>query len=184
MPTLKDLQKEIEQIISKSPEESDPMHSKLVLKNVLALKPDADEALQIAALAHDIERAVPERTLLENFNNREGYKQAHSIRSAQITTELLKKYGYNKRTIKKVTDLIEQHEIGNSGDVKILKEADSLTYFQYNLDFYYKLYGPERTEKKIQYMYNRLSEAGKKEVNKIELPGELKKIIQKTLSEK
>lgn len=35
----------------------DPEHAQNTLEWLLKLKPDADEALQIAALGHDIERA-------------------------------------------------------------------------------------------------------------------------------
>ncbi len=54
----------IHAIISKSRVPEDPVHAENVLEWVLKLKPDADEALQIAALAHDIDRAVEKRKIL------------------------------------------------------------------------------------------------------------------------
>jgi hypothetical protein len=53
-----DVKRDIEDIIRKSPLEWDLMHSDRVLFWLLKLKPDADEILRIAALAHDIERGV------------------------------------------------------------------------------------------------------------------------------
>ncbi len=53
--------KKIEKIIKNSLVTEDPIHSKNTLEWLLKLKPDADEALQIAALAHDIERAIEKR---------------------------------------------------------------------------------------------------------------------------
>lgn len=55
------LKKKIEKIIKNSLVPEDPIHSKNTLEWLLKLKPDADEALQIAALAHDIERAIEKR---------------------------------------------------------------------------------------------------------------------------
>ncbi|MFC1755595.1 hypothetical protein ACFL96_19770 [Thermoproteota archaeon] len=57
------LEKEIQDIISNSPVETDLAHARLdhsrsTREWVLKLKPDADMTLQIAALAHDIERAL------------------------------------------------------------------------------------------------------------------------------
>ncbi len=52
------VKKEIKELLLKSPLKFDPVHSALTLKWLLKLKSNADEALQIAALAHDIERAV------------------------------------------------------------------------------------------------------------------------------
>ena len=58
MPDFNLLRKEVEAILPKSPLDFDLIHSGLVLKWVLKLEPDADEALKIAALAHDIDRAI------------------------------------------------------------------------------------------------------------------------------
>jgi len=49
---------EIESILPKSPIEFDLTHGRLVLKWVLILKPEADDAFKIAALSHDIDRAI------------------------------------------------------------------------------------------------------------------------------
>ena len=51
----------MEWIIKKSQVPEDPIHSKNTLEWLLKLKPDADDALKIAALGHDIERAIAER---------------------------------------------------------------------------------------------------------------------------
>ena len=47
---------EVEAILANSPLDFEVVHSQLTLKRLLELKPDADEALQLAAIAHDIER--------------------------------------------------------------------------------------------------------------------------------
>ncbi|SVD31636.1 uncharacterized protein METZ01_LOCUS384490, partial [marine metagenome] len=44
-------------VIARSKVPEDPVHAENVLEWVLKLKPDAGEALQLAALAHDIDRA-------------------------------------------------------------------------------------------------------------------------------
>ena len=64
------VKKKIEKIIKNSLVPEDPMHSKNTLEWLLKLKPDADEALQIAALAHDIERAIGKRKV-----KRKDYKE-------------------------------------------------------------------------------------------------------------
>jgi hypothetical protein len=58
MHSIDCVKKRIEEIIKTSPVPEDPIHSKNTLEWLLWLKPDADEALQIAALGHDIERAI------------------------------------------------------------------------------------------------------------------------------
>ena len=56
MKNLDKIKKEIEKIISKSPLKFDLDHAKYTLECLIKIKPDADEALQIAAFAHDISR--------------------------------------------------------------------------------------------------------------------------------
>jgi len=55
------VRKRIEAVISGSSVPEDAPHSKNTLQWLLKLQPAADEALQIAALGHDIERAVNDR---------------------------------------------------------------------------------------------------------------------------
>ena len=58
---IKRVKKAIEAVVAESSVPEDPLHSKNTLSWLLKLKPDADEALQIAALGHDIERAIERR---------------------------------------------------------------------------------------------------------------------------
>ena len=74
------LKKKIEKII------------KNTLEWLLKLKPDADEALQIAALAHDIERAIEKRKVKrKDYKDYDEFKNAHALNSANISVEITKK---------------------------------------------------------------------------------------------
>ena len=65
----------IREAISKSNVPEDPIHAENTLKWVLYLKFDANDALQIAALAHDIDRANESRkTLRSDFSNYDAFK--------------------------------------------------------------------------------------------------------------
>ena len=68
----------------------DSIHSKNTLQWLLRLKPDADEGLQIAALGHDIERAIEERKVKrQDFEDYDAFKQAHARDSASILRKLM-----------------------------------------------------------------------------------------------
>ena len=104
---LKDIELEIETIISKSQVPEDSIHSKNTREWVLKLKPEADMALQIAALGHDIERSIEERKIKrENFTDYDDFKKAHSHNSATILQEILLKYDVKQDFIDKVVDLV------------------------------------------------------------------------------
>ncbi len=80
----------IRAIISKSNVTEDPVHAENVPEWALKLKPDANEAMQIAALAHDIDRAVEKRKISRSdFNNYNTFKAAHAKNSAEILKEIL-----------------------------------------------------------------------------------------------
>ena len=58
MEKYESLKKEIESILPKSPLDFELAHAHNVLARLLEIAPKADEAMRIAALAHDIDRAI------------------------------------------------------------------------------------------------------------------------------
>jgi hypothetical protein len=180
------IKEEIESILPKSPLDFELTHANLVLEWVLRLKPNADEALKIAALSHDIDRAktgITEKDL-NDYSKINEFKKEHSIRSANFISEILQKYNYQPEFIKKVRRLVENHEFGGDEETDILTDADSLAYFDYNIPFYLKRNGKERTEEKIKFMYQRLSESAKKQVTMIShKEPEITELVQKVLKE-
>jgi len=159
---LKDIESEIENIISKSQVPEDPIHSKNTRDWVLKLKPEADIALQIAALGHDIERSVKERKIKrENFTDYDEFKRAHSQNSAIILQEILRKYELNQNFIDKVVHLVLLHEFGGGLEANILKYADSISFFDVNLPYYFQRHSERETVFRMKWGYKKLSEVGK-----------------------
>jgi len=165
------IKKDIEGIIKKSPLEWDLVHSGKVLFWLLKLKPDADEILKIAALAHDMERGatgITEITHLKDYGDIKQFKKEHTIRSANIAEGLLKKHGYGEEEIKRARKLIENHEEGGDEETNTLRDADSVAFFDYNLEPTLnrnKMINPdavERTKSKIKFMFNRVSPKAQK----------------------
>lgn len=178
------LKKEIREIMLKSPLEFDPM---LTLDWVLRLKPNADEALQIAALSHDIDRpisGITETYGLKNLDNIADFKREHAKRSAEIIVRILKKHHYDESILRKVEHLVEKHEEGGDEEADILMDADSIAYFDYNLPFYLEKNGATKTKDKIKFMYRRLSSRGKNLVNNIKFSGkELVDLFEEAIKE-
>ena len=166
---LKKLEKEIEEIISKSTVKIDPIHSKNTRDWLLKLKPDADKALQIAALAHDIERGFIsdyESKTKEKFKEYEKHKREHSEKSAKIIGDLLKKYGFDEAFIKRVKHMVLLHEFGGDEESDLVRDADSISFFDTNLEYYHSRHGDEKTRLKIKFMFDRISERAKNIVRK------------------
>ncbi len=159
---LKNIKIEIETVISKSQVPEDSIHSKNTREWVLKLKPEADMALQIAALGHDIERSVEERKIKrENFTDYDEFKKAHSQNSATILQEILLKYDVNQDFIDKVVNLVLLHEFGGKLEANILKYADSISFFDVNLPFYFQRNSERETAFRMKWGNKRLSKVAK-----------------------
>ena len=146
----------------------DHIHSLKCREWVLKLKPEAGIALQIAALAHYIDRTnEKKRAKKENFDNYDEYKRKHAIESANIICEKLEIADFNKELIERVRYLIEHHEVSGDEESDVLKNADSLTFFNFDIYPYYESMGHQKTKEKIKFMYKRLSEKAKKMIEDV-----------------
>jgi hypothetical protein len=152
----------------------------------LQLKPDADEALQIAALSHDIDRAMTGITEkdLKDYSKIDEFKKEHAKRSAQFISEMLRKRGYQENVINKVAKLVLNHEVGGDEETDILRDADSISYFEGNIPTYLKRNGRERTKGKIQFMYKRIPDDLKTLVSNLSFEDkEIEMLIKEAISE-
>jgi len=151
---------DILQILSHSSVPEDYEHALNVLKWVNRLKPDADFPLRIASIGHDIERALPEQKVQRiNFPSYDDFKRAHAENSAMIVNEILSRYPIAQEVIERVYYLIANHEFGKEGDLDltILKDADSLSFFEINLPYYFHREGETETYFRMQWGYDRMS---------------------------
>ncbi len=169
MLNLEHLKELIEKTIAPSTVLEDSMHSKNTLQWLLRLKPDADQGLQIAALGHDIERAIEERKVKrEDFKDYDAFKHAHARNSASILRELMLENGNSDpEFVGDVYTLVCRHEAGGDPRSNTLRDADSLSYFDVNLPHYYQRNGREETLRRCLWGYRRLSEHGKAMLHEI-----------------
>jgi hypothetical protein len=148
----------IRAIISNSSVPEDQIHAENVLEWILKLKPDADEALQIAALAHDIDRADEKRkTSRSDFNDYDAFKAAHAKNSARILRKILNGCHVEPTIIDEACRLVGRHEAGGDLCSDLLKDADSISFFEVNMPLYFQREGYEETLKRCIWGYKRLS---------------------------
>jgi len=185
MNSIDRLKKLIEEIISGSSVPEDPIHSKNTLSWLLKLKFDADEALQIAALGHDIERALDQRKVRrEDFEHYDEFKAAHAHNSAEILKEVMLDCGAGETLMEQVYDLVNKHEVGGDERSDLLKDADSMSYFEVNLPHYYHRHGWDETKRRCLWGYKRLSEKMKTIAAKLTFENdELHALMQITIEE-
>ncbi|MBI5249924.1 MAG: DUF4202 family protein [Desulfomonile tiedjei] len=148
----------VRSIIAGSRVPEDPAHAENTVKWLHKLDPNADDALSIAAFGHDIDRAVENRRIRKaDFQNFDAFKAAHARNSSEILYEIMLECGVHDQLAGEVRRLVMLHEAG--GDVRsdLLKNADSLSFFEVNLPFYYTRNGWEKTLQRSLWGYGRLS---------------------------
>ena len=141
---------------------------------VRQLKPNADEALLIAALAHDIERAYRDVDVNEDlatYNEdleTDAYLSYHQRKSAEITAEFLDSHNADKDVINRVKMLISRHEVGGNEDQNILKDADSLSFLELiaEINLNQKTSGVNKAELRVKtnLMFKRITSVEAKEI--------------------
>ena len=158
MDSIECAKRKIRAVISKSSVPEDPVHAENVLDWVLKLRSDADEALQIAALSHDIDRADARRRVRRtDFKDYNVFKAAHANNSAKILKEILHYCHVEQSIIDEACRLVERHEVGGDLRSDLLKDADSISYFEVNMPLYFQREGYEETLKRCIWGYHRLS---------------------------
>ncbi len=142
-----------------------PQHLRRTADWVKTLRTDADEALVIAALCHDIERSKKQMQgksvkLFCNITGKD-YLRYHQERSGRIMYDFLIQAGADSDFAARVNYLISKHEEGGDDDQNILKDADSVSFFENNIDHFFKdmvqIIGKEELKRKFEWMYERIS---------------------------
>lgn len=144
--------------------ENYPYNSTHLLKSLEWLDriaPDASEAVRLATLTHDMERAFGGPDAIAIKMTDRAYEEAHSNRSARIVGDWLRANGAGPALTRDVEDLIRVHEWGGTPDANLVQAADSLSFLETNIDL---MLGFARTGKysktdiatKIDQMFERI----------------------------
>jgi hypothetical protein len=99
----------------------------------LTLEPGASERLRLAAVLHDIERAIPAPgTSWDSARDWDSpvYNRWHQDRSAEIATTWLREQGASEDLVEGVDRLIRVHEDGGWPEADVLQAADSLSFLE------------------------------------------------------
>lgn len=101
------------------------------------IAPEASEAVRLATVTHDMERAFPgpDQPVSVRLNDPE-YDAAHAARSARIVSEWLREQGAPAELIADVDALVTAHEVGGWPDADLVQAADSLSFLDTNVDLF------------------------------------------------
>jgi hypothetical protein len=148
----------IRDVVAGSSVPEDPQHAENTLEWLLRLAQRADPALRIAALAHDIDRAVEGRKVRRaGFGDYDAFKAAHARNGARILGEILEACRVPREIAQEACRLVRHHEFGGDPRSDLVREADAISFFDVNLPLYRAREGLEAARRRSAWGYRRLS---------------------------
>ena len=147
------------------------------------LEPDASEPLRIAARAQHIGRWTSPR---ENYPmDRAGYKRWRSDLArthARLTVEILRQTGYDDAAIARVESLLQKKALKTDPECQTLEDVICLVF----LEHYFGDFSRKHPEEKIVFILQRtwlkMSERGRAAALGMEMPNELRALVEKALA--
>ena len=148
--------KEFKRLLSKSADPIELSHAENTLYWLKQINSKADEVLCLAAYAHDIERSVPDKANKSDYDDYEEYKRVHSKRSGTIAANILRDTGYAEIDATRIRDIIMSAEFESKDpDIQLVCDADSVSFFDNNIENYILKNGDKKTGEKARFMYKR-----------------------------
>ncbi|MEI6850861.1 MAG: DUF4202 family protein [Candidatus Saccharibacteria bacterium] len=135
---------------------------------LLIIYPEADESMLIAAVAHDIDSAFVEYKSTGSFKDPE-YLAMHQEGAADVVGKFLENNDADKGLIDSVKHMVEKHEVGGDERQNLIKDADSLGFFDRNLEEFIIRHSKRGSSKailreKFDWMYDRITSLKAKEI--------------------
>jgi hypothetical protein len=133
------------------------------------IAPESAEAVRLATLTHDMERAFGGPDAIPIKMSDRAYEKAHSDRSARIVGAWLRNNGAPAALTEEVESLIRVHEWGGSPEADLVQAADSLSFLETNVELLVGFvksgrYPLEEVAHKFDQMYERIRVSAAKEI--------------------
>lgn len=145
--------------IGNSKVKEDPYHALEMFKLSMASPFSKKEEFIVACVAHDLERSLPCRLEPKKFMNYDEFKKAHQKRSAEILKKVLTAYKFDPEFIRKATEYVLLHELGETADPLVLELRffDVFSFLSTNALFYLEREGPEKLKERMRWGLKRLN---------------------------
>ena len=120
-----------------------------------------------------------------DFDDYDAFKAAHARNGAKILRPILSACGVPEDIVDEACRLVEVHEVGGDPSSDLLKDADSISYFDVNLPLYYQREGWTETKRRSLWGYRRLSARARKIVENINYEEEaMIRVLQEVFHDK
>lgn len=158
---------------------ADYAHAVDVWQWTLRLDPDADLAVQLAALFHDVERLATEADVRveQHAEHYAAFKRAHARAGAVMARRALAPVGPSADVLDRVEALVAEHETPGA-ERTLLNDADALSFFSLNSAGFVDYYGRDHARTKIGYTLGRMSAAAQSRLGSIRLRADVAALLE------
>jgi hypothetical protein len=109
-------------------------HAELVSEWVLALCPDASEALRLAARAHHVRRwEIPRGDFPQGRAGYHRWRRALHAHHAEVLGAILADAGYDADTVARARAIVAKQDLGRDPEVQVLEDAVCLVFLETQL---------------------------------------------------
>jgi hypothetical protein len=160
-------------VVHGEPRPKELAHAELASDWVVVLRPDASEALRLAARAHHLRRWTVPRTSYPA--GRAGYlrwrRDLHEQHAREVG-EILGRQGYDDELVARVQDLVRKRGLGKDPEVQTLEDALCLVFLETQFDDLAARLDPEKLDGVIDKTLKKMSPDGIARVADLDLSPE------------
>jgi hypothetical protein len=158
-------------------------HAELVSEWVERLRPEASEALRLAARAHHVRRwEIPRSTFPEGRSGYLAWRTSLYRHHGDVAAGLLEAEGYDVETIDRVRALLRKQGLGRDPEVQALEDALCLVFLETQLEAVADMLGDE--EKLVEVTrktLRKMSDAGVAIAAELPLAPEARAVLARAL---
>lgn len=155
-------------------------HAELVSEWVARLRPDASEALKLAARAHHLRRWTLPRS--DFPAGRSGYlrwRREQAVRQGDEVAALLATEGYEPVTIERVQQLIRKEGLGREPEARTLEDAVCLVFLETQLVDFAAQHPAEKSLEVLRKTLRKMTEAGRAAALEAPLPEAARSLLER-----
>lgn len=157
-------------------------HALAVSEWVSKLRPDASEALRLAARAHHIGRwEIPRDTYPRNRSGYLKWRKTLQQFHADTTAEILARCGYDPELIDRVRSIILKQRIKSDAETQALEDALCLVFIERQLEDFKHQVDEDKLANILRKTWHKMSEQGRQTALELPLPEATRTFIQRSL---
>lgn len=171
-------------VVNGQPRPKELAHAEMLTEWVRRLRPDADEALLLAARAHHIRRWESQRSSYPE--GRKGYLRwrtdLHEFHAREAGA-ILEECGYDAASVARVQQIISKHGLGRDLDVQALEDALCLVFLDTQLTALIADLPEETMVNVLRKTWKKMSEAAREHALAVEMRPSDREFVLRALSD-